>query len=342
MKGFFGNKRNLIIIGIVLLAVAFFANGFVRRRQEEEKQRKIAELEQEYERQRQEEMGDVSDNMIINMQKDLIDSYGNLPDGYLWDIDGSLLSKGDKSMSAEEVVYAYLNGIRTLDMSMVQKYSRGSVVIDTYEGYFDENDKNIDYTDQFMRNMYKEAMLSMQIKGVDNVSVFAENKQVFTVSVSMLDLTNKDFWLDDKDEIYTTLGIYDSDEADSAKADIYLYDYITQYYKSGRAVKRTVQFDLTVQRYPDLDTGWLISIDTDIDNACRYADGKLVVSYIKEMFVDEGIDMLREQKEEAEGLNESLVEDTPVLEDWETESNTEGGDMSSIFGESSETVVATE
>ena len=342
MKGFFGNKRNLIIIGIVLLAVAFFANGFVRRRQEEEKQRKIAELEQEYERQRQEEMGDVSDNMIINMQKDLIDSYGNLPDGYLWDIDGSLLSKGDKSMSAEEVVYAYLNGIRTLDMSMVQKYSRGSVVIDTYEGYFDENDKNIDYTDQFMRNMYKEAMLSMQIKGVDNVSVFAENKQVFTVSVSMLDLTNKDFWLDDKDEIYTTLGIYDSDEADSAKADIYLYDYITQYYKSGRAVKRTVQFDLTVQRYPDLDTGWLISIDTDIDNACRYADGKLVVSYIKEMFVDEGIDMLREQKEEEEGLNESLVEDTPVLEDWETESNTEGGDMSSIFGESSETVVATE
>lgn len=342
MKGFFGNKRNLIIIGIVLLAVAFFANGFVRRRQEEEKQRKIAELEQEYERQRQEEMGDVSDNMIINMQKDLIDSYGNLPEGYLWDIDGSLLSKGDKSMSAEEVVYAYLNGIRTLDMSMVQKYSRGSVVIDTYEGYFDENDKNIDYTDQFMRNMYKEAMLSMQIKGVDNVSVFAENKQVFTVSVSMLDLTNKDFWLDDKDEIYTTLGIYDSDEADSAKADIYLYDYITQYYKSGRAVKRTVQFDLTVQRYPDLDTGWLISIDTDIDNACRYADGKLVVSYIKEMFVDEGIDMLREQKEEEEGLNESLVEDTPVLEDWEIESNTEGGDMSSIFGESSETVVATE
>lgn len=342
MKGFFGNKRNLIIIGIVVLAIVFFVNGFVRRKQEEEKQQKIAELEQEYERQRQEEMGDVSDNMILNMQKDLIASYGNLPDGYLWDIDGSLLSKGDKSLSAEEVVYAYLNGIRTLDMSMVQKYSRGSVVIDTYEGYFDENDKNIDYTDQFMRNMYKEAMLSMQIKGVDNVSVFAENKQVFTVSVSMLDLTNKDFWLDDKEEIYTTLGIYDSDEADSAKADIYLYDYISQYYKSGRAVKRTVQFDLTVQRYPDLDTGWLVSIDTDIDNACRYADGKLVVSYIKEMFVDEGIDMLREQKEEEEGLNGSLVEDTPVLEDWETETNTGGEDMSSIFGESTETVVTTE
>lgn len=342
MKGFFRNKRNLIIIGVVVLAIAFFVNGFVRRRQEEEKQQKIAELEQEYERQRQEEMGDVSDNMILNMQKDLIASYGNLPDGYLWDIDGSLLSKGDKSLSAEEVVYAYLNGIRTLDMSMVQKYSRGSVVIGTYEGYFDENDKNIDYTDQFMRNMYKEAMLSMQIKGVDNVSVFAENKQVFTVSVSMLDLTNKDFWLDDKEEIYTTLGIYDSDEADSAKADIYLYDYISQYYKSGRAVKRTVQFDLTVQRYPDLDTGWLVSIDTDIDNACRYADGKLVVSYIKEMFVDEGIDMLREQKEEEEGLNGSLVVDTPVLEDWETETNTGGEDMSSIFGESTETVVTAE
>lgn len=349
MKGIFSNKRVLVIIGIVVAAVAFFINGFVQQKKEEEKQKEIEKLEEQYAQQREEEMGEVSDNMVINMQKDLIASYGELPDGYLWDIDGSLLSKGDKSMSAEEVVYAYLNGIRTLDMSMVQKYSRGSVVIDTYEGYFDENDKNVDYTDQFMRNMYKEAMLSMQIKGIDNVSVFAENKQVFTVSVSMLDLTNKDFWLEDKEEIYRTLGIYDSDEADSAKADIYLYDYISNYYKSGRAAKRTVQFDLTVQRYPDLDTGWLVSIDTDIDNACRYADGKLVVSYIKEMFVDEGIDMIREEHEEEEGFEDNFIEDTPVLEDWEvapdtpsTDETDNGGDLSSIFGESSETVVETE
>ena len=231
------------------------------------------------------------------MQPDLIESYGKLPEGYIWDVDGSLLSKGDKSLSAEEVVYAYLNGLRTLDMSMVQKYSRGSVVIETYEGYFDESQKNTDYTDQFMRNMYREALLSMEINGVENSSVFAENKQVFTVSVNMIDLTNKDFWQDDKLDIYKNLEIYGSDEADSAKTDIYLYNYILNYYKGEDVVKRDVSFDLTVQRYPDLDTGWLVSIDTDVDSACRYTDGKLVASYIREMYVDEGIDILKEMRE---------------------------------------------
>ena len=170
--------------------------------------------------------------------------------------------------------------------------------------------RNTDYTDQFMRNMYREALLSMEIKGIDNSSVFAENKQVFTVTVNMLDLTNKSFWEDDKMDIYQTLDIYSSEEADSAKSDIYLYDYILQYYKSDDAVKRDVQFDLTVQRYPDLETGWLVSIDTDVDLACRYADGKLVVSYIKDMYIKEGLDMLEEIREaEMRAASEEDVEE---------------------------------
>ena len=199
-------------------------------------------------------------------------------------------------MSAEEVVYAYLNGLRALDMSMVQKYSRRSKVIDTYEGYFDEKKKNTDYTDQFLRNMYREALLSIEVDGIVNSSVFAENKQVFTVRVKMLDLTSKDFWEDDKEEIYKNLKIYGSDESDSTKLDMYLYDYILDYYQSEDAVKRSVTFDLTVQRYPDLDTGWLVSVDTDVDLACRYADGKLVVSYITERYMDEGKELLESIK----------------------------------------------
>ena len=108
----------------------------------------------------------------------------------------------------------------------------------------------------------------------------------------MLDLTDKDFWYDDRVEIYRNLKMYDSDQSDSTRADIYLYDYISEYYASDRASTRDVTFDLTVQRYPDLDTGWLVSVDTDIDSACRYADGKLVVSYINEMYRDEGQDVL--------------------------------------------------
>ena len=314
-KKIFGNKKTLTIIALVSFALIFFVGGFISKKKqekiEEENQKWIDEQLAEMEKSQK----DVSDNMLLSMQSDLIKSYGKLPEGYIWDIDGTLLSKGDKDLSAEEVVYAYLNGLRTLDMSMVQKYSRGSVVMNTYEGYFNEANKNTDYTDQFMRNMYRESLLSMEIKGIDNSSVFAEDKQVFTVTVNMLDLTNKSFWEEDRLDIYKTLDIYSSEEADSAKSDMYLYDYILQYYKSDDAVKRDVQFDLTVQRYPDLETGWLVSIDTDVDLACRYADGKLVVSYIKDMYIKEGLDILREIKEaEMEAEMKAEEENTEVEE----------------------------
>lgn len=292
MKKIFANKKLLAGIGIGVLVVVFIGSGVrnsIKQKQEEaEKEALREQMQQEID----DAEGEVSDNMLINMQDDLIGSYGKLPEGYIWDIDGSLLSLGDKSMSAEEVVYAYLNGLRSLDMSIVQKYSRESTVIKTYEGYFDEQDKNTDYTDQFLRTMYRQALLSIKINGIENSSVFAEDKQVFTVSVNMLDLTKKDFWEQDKEEIYRNLKVYQSDESDSTKADMYLYNYIADYYKSENAATRDVQLDITVQKYPDLDTGWLVSVDTDVDSACRYADGKLVVSYINDMYLDEGLDML--------------------------------------------------
>lgn len=292
MRKIFANKKLLAGIGIGILVVVFIGSGVRNSIRQKKAEEEKEELKQQMQQEIDDAEGEVSDNMLINMQDDLIGSYGKLPEGYIWDIDGSLLSLGDKSMSAEEVVYAYLNGLRSLDMSIVQKYSRESTVIKTYEGYFDEQDKNTDYTDQFLRTMYRQALLSLKINGIENSSVFAEDKQVFTVSVNMLDLTKKDFWEKDKEEIYRNLKVYQSDESDSTKADMYLYNYIADYYKSDEAATRDVQLDITVQKYPDLDTGWLVSVDTDVDSACRYADGKLVVSYINDMYLDEGLDML--------------------------------------------------
>lgn len=309
------HKTLLIIIGAVILVIVFIASGVANRRKAEEEQ---AERDRLYEEQMAQANagteGEVTDNLLLQMQPDLIASYGKLPDGYIWDVDGSLLSLGDPDMSAEEVVYAYLNGLRTLDLSMAQKYSRDSVVLDTYESYFDENNKNQDYTDQFIRNMYREALLSFNVKGITNSTVFAENMQVFTVDVEMLDLTDKDFWKKDKIELYRNLDIYDSDQSDSTRADIYLYDYILDYYQSEDAATRDVSFDLTLQRYPDLDTGWLVSVDTDVDSACRYADGRLVVSYINEMYIDEGRELL-------ESLDNQLELDGTGAESAETGSS---------------------
>lgn len=293
MEKILKHKTLLLIIGIIVLIIVFLVSGVVNKRKAEKEQEERDKLYQEQMAEANAGTdGEVSDNLLLQMQPDLISSYGKLPEGYIWDVDGSLLSLGDPDMSAEEVVYAYLNGLRTLDLSMAQKYSRDSVVLDTYEEYFNENNKNQDYTDQFLRNMYREALLSFNVKGITNSTVFAENMQVFTVQVEMLDLTDKEFWKDDKVELYRNLQIYDSDQSDSTRADIYLYDYILDYYQSPDAATRDVEFDLTVQRYPDLDTGWLVSVDTDIDNACRYADGRLVVSYINEMYIDEGRELL--------------------------------------------------
>ena len=292
LKGFFKVKRNIIILVVIFIVLIVIVRGITGKKAENKQQAETDAYTEQLLEQAKEGDTEISDSLLIQMQDDLIKTYGQVPDGYIWDIDGELLSLGDKSMTAEDVVYSYLNGLRTLDFSTVQKYSRSSVVVDTYEGYFSETDKNTDYTDQFLRNMYREALLSVQVKGIENSSVFAENKQVFSVRVEMLDLTEKDFWYDDRVKIYKNLQLYDSDQSDSTRAEMYLYDYIADYYASDDAVKREVTFDLTVQRYPDLNTGWLVSVDTDVDNACRYADGKLVVSYIQEMYRDEGQDVL--------------------------------------------------
>lgn len=294
MIDFIKGHLKFVIPGAILLVLVLFSiirgiSGSVETKNKQEEADKLTEQLLEEAKQAGE---DAPDSLVMQMQEDLVKSFGKVPEGYVWDIDGSLLSLGDKSLTAEEVVYAYFRGLQSLDMSSVQKYSRDSVVVDTYEGYFSEIDKNTDYTDQFLRNMYRNSLLSIQLDGIENSTNFAENKMVFTVKAKMLDLTQKDFWKGDKLDIYKNLRVYDADESDSARADIFLYDYISNYYGSGDAELREVTFDVTVQRYPDLDTGWLVSVDTDIDSACRYADGKLVVSYIQELYRDEGADYI--------------------------------------------------
>jgi len=290
IKKVFGNKKLLLAIIAGFLVLVLIIGGTISsHNKQKEKEKSEAEARERME-QEEADMLNNSDFLLINKQEDLRKKYGALPEGYIWDFDGSLLSLGDKSMSAEEVLYAYLNGVKTLDFSSVQKFSRNSMVVETYSEYFNESARYNDYKESFMRNMYRSCMLSIQTDKVISNTVFAENKQVFTIKVSMLDLTTKDFWQKDKETIYKNLQLYKKDEADDTKGDIYLYDYINRYYSSEDAARRDVTFDITLERYADLDTGWLVSIDTDVDAACRYADGTLVVQYIKECFASEAYD----------------------------------------------------
>ena len=295
MFDFIKNNKKVLVIAGGVLVVFILIKGGVSARNEKIKQEEADKLTEQLLAEANEGVtSDEGDSLLMQMQPELVKSYGIVPEGFIWESDGSLLSLGDKSMSAEDVVYAYLRGLSSLDISTVERYSRSSKVVESYSTYFDDKNKNTDYMDQFLRTMYKESLLSLQVKGIESNAVFAANKQVFTVKVSMLDLTNKDFWKKDEMEIYKNLYLYDQDEADTTKSDIYLYNYISDYYKSDNAVLRDVTFDITVQKYPDLDSGWLVSIDNDVDDACSYKDGKLVVSYIKEMYRNSGRDKVLE------------------------------------------------
>ena len=295
MFDFIKNNKKVLVIAGGVLVVFILIKGGVSARNEKIKQEEADKLTEQLLAEANEGVtSDEGDSLLMQMQPELVKSYGKVPEGFIWESDGSLLSLGDKSMSAEDVVYAYLRGLSSLDISTVERYSRSSKVVESYSTYFDDKNKNTDYMDQFLRTMYKESLLSLQVKGIESNAVFAANKQVFTVKVSMLDLTNKDFWKKDEMEIYKNLYLYDQDEADTIKSDIYLYNYISDYYKSDNAVLRDVTFDITVQKYPDLDSGWLVSIDNDVDDACSYKDGKLVVSYIKEMYRNSGRDKVLE------------------------------------------------
>lgn len=295
MFDFLKNNKKVLVIAGGVLVVFILIKGGVSARNEKIKQEEADKLTEQLLAEANEGVtSDEGDSLLMQMQPELVKSYGKVPEGFIWESDGSLLSLGDKSMSAEDVVYAYLRGLSSLDISTVERYSRSSKVVESYSTYFDDKNKNTDYMDQFLRTMYKESLLSLQVKGIESNAVFAANKQVFTVKVSMLDLTNKDFWKKDEMEIYKNLYLYDQDEADTTKSDIYLYNYISDYYKSDNAVLRDVTFDITVQKYPDLDSGWLVSIDNDVDDACSYKDGKLVVSYIKEMYRNSGRDKVLE------------------------------------------------
>lgn len=295
LKDFIINHKKLILIIIILVILVFFARACISARQEAVKKEEQDRITEELLQQAQEGQLEDEDSILMQMQPELVATYGKVPEGFIWQTDGTVLSLGDKTMSSEEVVYAYFKGLSSLDISTVERYSRDSMVVQTYSGYFDDKNKNTDYLDQFIRNMYKQCLLSIQISGIEDQSIFAENKQVFTVSAKMLDLTNKDFWKKDKEEIFDKLYMYDSDESDTTKSDIYLYDYILDYYKSGLAGLREVSFNVTVQRYPDLDSGWLVSVDTDIDDACQYKDGNLVISYIKDIYRDTGKDLILEE-----------------------------------------------
>lgn len=230
------------------------------------------------------------DSRLMGLQPTLEKQFGKAPEGFIWDRNGKLLSLGYPDMSSEDVTFGFLRSLSTLDTGMAQRLSRGSSVISTYEGYFDVNrSQALSQDDIFKRESFKTAMLSLEVKGIENSAVFADNKRVYTVNARIVDFTDITFWENDKKNLFEKLYTYDVVQRDYTRAETYVNTYVSEFYTSEKAPKRDVNFSLTVEKYPDISSGWLVSIDTDLKNQLTNTTGvssrtKSVNEYILEQY----------------------------------------------------------
>lgn len=290
IKGLKTKTKVILVVIAVLVIMMIFANVQHAKNQklkEQERQQEL--LDSQNSSKDDDEDEDTPQKEAKEEQTYLNNQYGTPPKGFKWNDDGNLVAISSKKLTAEEVAYAYLKGVSILDFETVEKYSQDSKVVGTYGDSFGD-DAEATYYDQFLRKVYKQSLLSLEVDSLKDSSVFASGKRIMTFSLNILDLTNKDFWLKDKKAIFDELHNYAGVQKDSTKAKQYLYDYCLKYYQSKEARKHNVQIDLVITKVKD--GGWLVTDDSDIDKLASYEDGTLVVDYIWDAYQDysEGLD----------------------------------------------------
>lgn len=277
--GFKLGKKHIIIIGVLVLVIVIFSSVSKKNKQAElEKRRQEAIAQQQAQQQ-----GTVDNFSGLSQaeveQLGFIKVWGEPPSGFRWNSKKELIPISSDDLTSEDVLWNYLRALSILDFSTVQKYSVFSLVLSTYESYFDDSNLgSSSYYAQFIRKAYKFALTSIEVESVGNSAVFADGTIVTTVKLKVLDLTNKDFWLEDKEKLFNEIKNIYLVEDDSAKAQNVVYDYIYNAYESGKVGKR----DLTIEIKLDKVSlgGWLIADDTDLNSALKYEDGVNVAQYI--------------------------------------------------------------
>ena len=83
-------KMWLAVIGLGLLVIVMIIAGSCDKRNKEKQQAEIDKYTEE--QLAQIDSGNADDSLLMQMQDDLEVDFGIAPDGYIWNIDGTLLS----------------------------------------------------------------------------------------------------------------------------------------------------------------------------------------------------------------------------------------------------------
>lgn len=284
IAGFKITKTHVSVLAAIAGVIAVIAiSNSIKRNEEKEEAKRIAAEEAEKYRASQQQAGEYDYDYDAILQENLRQKYGDPPDGFKWNITGELEAIGSADMTAEDVIYTFLRSLSMLDFSTAQMYSRDSFVADTYQDYY-SNYGIEDYYDDFIRKQYKYALTTLEIIQVGDVAVFADGTENISVKLNMIDLSNKDFWLAEKETIFDTLYNYNVYQDDETKGDQYLYDYIYKLYESGSLPKKAVDVEIVLGK--DAGGGWLVTNDNELDAALGYDWGTEIASFIKSEYRD--------------------------------------------------------
>lgn len=282
IAGFKITKNHIITLAIVagVIGLIGFKNSLERKASEEDAKQKAKEAAEEYQRTHQQGT-EFSYDYDAVLQKNLVKKYGDPPEGFKWSVTGDLVAVGSDTMNAEDVLYTYLRSLSMLDFYTAQEYSEDSNVVSTYQDYY-ANYGIEDYYDDFLRKQYKYALTTLEILQIGDTAVFADGTENVTVKLNMIDLTDKDFWLKDKDTLFDTLFNYKVYQDDDTKADQYLYDYIYNLYEKGSLPKKEVDVEIVLGK--SAGGGWLVTNDKELDAALGYDWGTDIAKFIQDEY----------------------------------------------------------
>lgn len=277
-----GKKQ--IIIGGIIISIIGGGLAYSSYKENKEYQKRIEEQQKAIEAQQQQSNEGVM-SYEDAMQQSLVGQYGEPPEGFKWDILGNLVAVSSDDMSAEDVIHTYIRSISILDFATAQRYASSSKIYDTYNNYYDEITNVVtDYYNQFLRKQYTFAIQSIENLGIESTATMADGTQVMSVKLNVLDLTDKDFWRDDMQEIYKQMRVFGESEEDDTKRDQYLYDYIYSKYEDGTIGKREVVCDFKVGKQKN--GGWLITDDSELNAYLKYDQGNDIAQYIISSYND--------------------------------------------------------
>jgi len=277
--GFNFSKRTLVI-GLIIIVVIFIssmASKVSKQRELDERIKAQQESLQAAKNQTVAETKSLTQKELI--QKSLRERYGEPPEGFEWDYAGNLVALGDDEMSYEDIVYTYIRSLSILDFSTAQRYASVSKVANTYNNYYGVASAAVaNYYKNFLRKQYKHALTTLELNSIEDIAVFPDGEVIVTVKISVLDLSDKDFWEKDRLELFETILVYDETESDSVKKEQYIYDYVYKCYEDGTIGKREVIIEIVVGK--ENNGGWLISDDSELNFYLKYENGVDVANYI--------------------------------------------------------------